>query len=739
MELRKRTMRYALLWLLLSGLLLGACAGQPDPTPDTEKTEGRITDTDSSDQTETLVLASGGKSDYTVVCNTESAESLSAARYLRSLFRQKAKASVSVDGLHVTDGKRILVGINESDTAFSAANRVLSSGDDYAVLADGANLVVTGRTTAGLLNAVLLFGERCLSGEQTEEILFSADDAYIYSKATEKIDYATRLDAAAYCEAYQRVLSTYSTRYEYEYANVISGAAREDQAIVEALLERLGDGYAFEVGYTVALHKGKIRKLDPEDYAKTAVREADGSVRIPVAFVTEWMDKTASADGDGYVDLAEWCGTHSGWRYWIWEESELVLILPSDQATFDTLSAKVGSYTNQQILERMDTFFHTTMTPEPENDTEQSRTVIAHLPYPENVCDFRYNTYQTTYSPSIAVDTVNSIKTIYASYENSDVYGEKLDELSTATVIRKSTDNGATWQEICRIPDLRWGSLFVYGHEVYVVGNNIKDGSVMSAHLKSDGTVETVSGFLQCGGGAPTAVLIRNGRFYKAYAQRVASVPVEDLMNPDSWISSNNMRDILTVDWLRRVSGMNLIGITAIDANEPNLVVGRDGVIYVFYRVNHVGTDRQIVLKLSADGSTLSKAEEIDSFLTGFPTSLSKVIIRYDESTDRYIAISNAYTGAVLTSQRTVLCLASSKDLFHWEINDYLLVSRDIASPLTEAYKHAFQYPDFAFDGDDLILAVRESSDYANYFHDGTYTTFYRVKNYRNLLSSEGQ
>ena len=728
-----------MLWLLLSGLLLGACAGQPGPAPDTEESGGDMTDTDSPEKATALVLASGGKSDYTIVCDTESAESLSAARYLRAGFRQKAKASVSVDGLHAADGKRILVGINETNAAFGAANRVLSAGDDYAVMADGENLVITGGTMAGLLNAVLLFSERYLSGEPTKEILFAADDAYIYSKATEKIDYAVRLDAAAYCEAYQRVLSTYSTRYEYEYANVISGAAREDQALVEALLERLGDGYAFEVGYTVALHKGKIRKLDPADYAKKAVSGTDGSVRIPAAFVTEWMDQTASADGDGYVNLAELCRRHSEWSLWIWESAGLVLILPSDAAAFEPLNAKVGSYTNQQILERMDTFFHTTMTPEPGNDTEQSRVVIAHLPYPENVCDFRYNTYLTTYSPSIAVDTVNGVRTIYASYEISEVRGEKLDELSTVTVIRKSADGGATWQEGCRVPDLRWGSLFVYDHEVYVAGNSIKDGSVMLAHLKSDGTLEVISGFLQCGGGAPTAVLIRDGRFYKAYAQRVASVPVTELMNPASWISSNNMREVLTVDWLRRVSGMSLIGITAIDANEPNLVVGRDGVIYVFYRVNHVGTDRQIVMKLSADGAVLSRVEEIDSFLTGFPTSLSKAIIRYDESTDRYIAISNAYTGAVLTSQRTVLCLASSKDLFHWEINDYLLVPRDIASPLTEAYQHAFQYPDFAFDGDDLLLVVRESSDYANYFHDGTYTTFYRVKNYRNLLSAEGQ
>ena len=40
-----------------------------------------------------------------------------------------------------------------------------------------------------------------------------------------------------------------------------SEAAWEDQALVDAMLDRIGNGYVFEIGYTVALHQGKIRKL----------------------------------------------------------------------------------------------------------------------------------------------------------------------------------------------------------------------------------------------------------------------------------------------------------------------------------------------------------------------------------------------------------------------------------------------------------------------------------------------
>lgn len=725
-------------FVLLTSLLFIFCSCGRD-TGLSEKTTGTTEydaqPMDPMDEKDGLLLVEAQQSSYTIVCDTEVSELLSAARYLRTQFRQKTGASVSVDELSVSTGKRILIGIDETNALFSAANELMLPSDDYAIVIDGENLIITGRTTAGLLNAVLLFTERYLSGDKTDKLEIPASDTYVYSKAAEKYDYAARMDAAAYCEAYQSVFSTYSTRYEYEYANVISEAAWEDQALVDAILDRIGNGYVFEIGYTVALHQGKIRKLDITDYSKKLVRNENNQILIPENFVKLWMDETATADQDGYVSLNTLCENHPEWNMWVWEECGLVLVLDHGTTGFEPLTEKVGAYTNQQYLERMDIFFHTTMTPEPGNDTEQSRVVIEHIPYPEAVCDFRYNTYNTTYSPSIALDENDGIKTIYVSYEISEVYGADLEELSTVTVIKKSVDDGNTWSECAQVPDLRWGSLFVYEHEAYVIGNHIEDGSLMLAHLKADGTVETISGFLQCGGGAPNAVLIRDGRFYKAYSQSVASVPVAELMNPSAWIRSNNMREFLTVEWLRKVSGQAMIGINAIDASEPNLVVGRDGVIYVLYRVNHVGTDRQIVVKLSDDGTTLSPVEEIDSFLVGFPTSLSKVIIRYDESTDRYIALSNAYTGAVLTSQRTVLCIASSEDLFHWEIEDYLLVSRDIASPLTEAYRHAYQYPDFVFGGDDLLVVVREASDYANYFHDGTYTTFYRVSNYRNLLS----
>ena len=41
------------------------------------------------------------------------------------------------------------------------------------------------------------------------------------------------------------------------------------------------------------------------------------------------------------------------------------------------------------------------------------------------------------------------------------------------------------------------------------------------------------------------------------------------------------------------------------------------------------------------------------------------------------------------------------------------------------------------FDGEDLIMTVREATGFTNTFHDGKYLTFYRVKNFRSLLTSK--
>jgi hypothetical protein len=89
-----------------------------------------------------------------------------------------------------------------------------------------------------------------------------------------------------------------------------------------------------------------------------------------------------------------------------------------------------------------------------------------------------------------------------------------------------------------------------------------------------------------------------------------------------------------------------------------------------------------------------------------------------------------------LAGHRNVLCLAASEDLIHWKMLDILLVDREIMNPVCSAKCHAFQYVEWVFDGADILYVVREATGYTNCFHDVRFVTFYRLKNYADLVET---
>jgi len=78
---------------------------------------------------------------------------------------------------------------------------------------------------------------------------------------------------------------------------------------------------------------------------------------------------------------------------------------------------------------------------------------------------------------------------------------------------------------------------------------------------------------------------------------------------------------------------------------------------------------------------------------------------------------------------RNTLALISSSDLRTWTIERIVLHHPDM-------YKHAFQYVDWMFDGNDIIAVSRTAYDDgqggANNYHDANYITFHLVKGFRN-------
>ncbi|MBE6762720.1 MAG: exo-alpha-sialidase, partial [Ruminococcaceae bacterium] len=48
--------------------------------------------------------------------------------------------------------------------------------------------------------------------------------------------------------------------------------------------------------------------------------------------------------------------------------------------------------------------------------------------------------------------------------------------------------------------------------------------------------------------------------------------------------------------------------------------------------------------------------------------------------------------------------------------------------------KIGFQYVDFEIEGDDIIYLCRTAMNNAHNYHDANYSTFHRIKNFRDLI-----
>jgi len=340
-------------------------------------------------------------------------------------------------------------------------------------------------------------------------------------------------------------------------------------------------------------------------------------------------------------------------------------------------------------------------------------------------------------SPSIAILPEG------AYVASHDFFGPKSTEHESAvTAVFRSEDRGATWQKIARIDGAFWGNLFVHEGRLFLMSTNRHHGLVVIRRSDDGGRTWTTpkdagSGLLTEAGEyhtGPMPVVTHNGRLWRAfedagggkqwgvrYRPLVMSAPVDaDLLRRDNWTLSNYVaRDPAWLDgkfraWL-----------------EGNVVVAPDGHIVDVLRVNGGPGEKAAVVRISDDGKTAT-FDPATGFID-FPGGAKKFTIRRDPKSKAYWSLVNP----VLTpskrdpgSVRNTLALVRSEDLKTWEIRSILVHHPDVD-------RHGFQYPDWQFDGDDLIAAVRTACDDglggAHNMHDANFLTFHRVKDFRTL------
>ena len=64
---------------------------------------------------------------------------------------------------------------------------------------------------------------------------------------------------------------------------------------------------------------------------------------------------------------------------------------------------------------------------------------------------------------------------------------------------------------------------------------------------------------------------------------------------------------------------------------------------------------------------------------------------------------------------------------------EYLFAGEVLCVDLADTAHVGFQYVDFAIEGNDLLFLCRTALNGANSYHDSNYSTFHRIKNFREI------
>ena len=300
---------------------------------------------------------------------------------------------------------------------------------------------------------------------------------------------------------------------------------------------------------------------------------------------------------------------------------------------------------------------------------------------------------------------------------------------SAESGVFSSTDRGGTWRKIADIAPLFWGKLFVHRDALYILGTRHEYGDVLIRRSGDGGKTWTepsgsTSGVLRRGPYqfAPCQKLLTMAAFgarwsFSPAARRgnlaalVMSGPADsDLLNADRCNFSEPLPKQAGFSWL-----------------EGAVLLAPDGKVVNVLRTNGNGDNRAAIVHVSDDGRTLSYNPAED--FVNMPGGGVKFTIRHNQTTSRYWSIVSKQTNP--EAYRNNFMLTSSVDLREWRVESPLLYHTDVE-------RHAWQYTDWQFVGDDIIFVSRTAYDDglggASNAHDANYLTFHRITDFRKRL-----
>ena len=323
------------------------------------------------------------------------------------------------------------------------------------------------------------------------------------------------------------------------------------------------------------------------------------------------------------------------------------------------------------------------------------------------------------------------------------------------TSVYRSTDDGASWSNLTHVANAYWSTLFTHQGDVYLIGTSQQYGSIVIRRSSDGGYTwshpsDDRSGLLFQGGPfqkppnyhcAPVPILEKDGRLYRAFEDCtpclwgtgfqsliISADSSADLLQASSWTMSNKLpfdSSHVPSEWGKLEKPGWL---------EGNLVETKGGEVWNILRFNSTPIwDKAAVIQVHDSGQKIT-FQPNDGFID-FPGGITKFTIRFDSVSELYLTLSNNNPNTENPSRRSVLSLHASENLTDWQ-HKMTLLQDDSGLPYNQSIElTGFQYPDWQFDGEDIICLVRTAYDGAHNFHDSNRITFHRIKNFRRLIS----
>ncbi len=310
------------------------------------------------------------------------------------------------------------------------------------------------------------------------------------------------------------------------------------------------------------------------------------------------------------------------------------------------------------------------------------------------------------------------------------------------TKVFRSTDKGTNWTQVAQFQPLWRASLCVRSGALYIMGPEYNGGSYNTIRKSTDnGTTWTTpsdanSGKFESIGfaatmGTPNNPLVFSNRLYYGGGGRstIFTTNMANLLVTTDWKQSSSISTFST--WqvgLAGTLGTRYIG-------EGQIVASPEQGVAVLSKV--VGYPYTAVIRCDDTVGNVVRFGPDNDF-AAMPGAEKKFGAMYDTVSGKFYVLSNPVLPAHANDPtwgdtpeliRNTAAVLSSRDLHNWEVEKIFLYSPNIDY-------EAWQYLQFDFDGNDMVVASRTAFDVGDTYkpprgHDSNLLTFHRIPNFR--------